>query len=43
MKNKYKIIVAVIIFFFSSWIFSDWANFKAGISGKQPIMKTINK
>ncbi|MCF6224517.1 MAG: hypothetical protein L3J34_12440 [Flavobacteriaceae bacterium] len=42
-ENKNKIIIAVLVFIFTFSILSDWENFKAGLSGKSPVEKVVNK
>lgn len=39
MKNKYKLVIGIIVFLLALTIFSDWSNLKAGLLGKPPIEK----
>lgn len=38
-KIKYNLIIFFLALYVSINIFSDWKNFKAGITGKPPIKK----
>ena len=42
MKNKYKIVVAIVAsftFIIAGAIISDWGHFKADLMGKSPVEK----
>lgn len=34
MKDKYKVIIAIVIFVIATAIFSNWDHFKAGLFGE---------
>lgn len=37
MKDKYKIIIGIVVFIIATAIFSDWDHFKAGLMGKPAV------
>lgn len=38
MKNKYKLIIGIVVVIIATTIFLDWGNFKAGLLGKPPVV-----
>jgi len=42
-KNPISLLMMLVVFVFLLSLFSDWANFKAGLFGKQPIEIGVNK
>jgi hypothetical protein len=42
MKNKYKLIIGIVVFIIATTIFLDWDNFKAGLLEKPPVVEVDN-
>lgn len=42
-KDPISFLKILVVFIFLLFLFSDWANFKAGLFGKQPIEIVVKK